>query len=288
VVDFQGGIVLKRGVLSRLAPSLALFLALAVQFFVPQNAASAAATLAWRKVGEAPHDASAFTQGLLLRGSRLYESIGLYGRSELRLIDPATGKVQRRRAVDSRLFAEGLALYKDVLYQLTWQEGKVLLYDADTLASKGELPLAGEGWGLTASQDELIRSDGSSTLYFHDPATFKVTRTVTVGDGGSPVSQLNELEYAAGMVLANIWHSDKIAVISPADGRVLAWLDMAAIRPASCPPGSEKVLNGIAYDPATGRLLLTGKFWPSLFVIEVDWGGLAHAPRRASAPKEVK
>jgi len=252
------------------------------------SAASGAPELSWRKVGESPHDETAFTQGLILLGGKLFESTGRYGRSDLRQIDPATGTVMRRQALSPRLFGEGLAERGGVLYQLTWKENTVLLYNAATLARVGELPQGGEGWGLTSDGRELIRSDGSNRLYFHNPSTFKATRTVEVTDNGTPVAELNALAYVRGLILANIWYSDRIAVISPADGKVLAWLDMSAIRPETCPPASEKVLNGIAFDPGSGRLYLTGKLWPRLFAIEVDWRGLPPEARQNTTSKDAQ
>jgi glutamine cyclotransferase len=268
-------------------PPLALVLALAA-VFPGTGQAGGTPELSWRQVGSAPHDEAAFTQGLLLLGGKLYESTGLYGRSELRQTDPATGAVLRRQALPARLFGEGLAECGGALYQLTWRENTVLRYSAASLARTGEMRQGGEGWGLASDGRELIRSDGSDRLYFHDPATFKPIRSVAVADNGAPVVNLNALAYVRGLILANVWYSDRIAVISPADGKVLAWLDMSALRPATCPPGSEKVLNGIAFDPASGRLYLTGKLWPRLFAIEVDWRGLPPEARRDAASKDAQ
>jgi len=261
-------------------------LTLSALFPAARGTASAAPELAWRKTGETPHDETAFTQGLVLLEGKLFESTGLYGRSELRQTDPATGAVLRRLTLGPRQFGEGLAEHGGLLYQLTWKENKVLLYNAATLARRGELPLGGEGWGLASDGARLIRSDGTNRLYFHDPSTFATTGSIDVADNGAPVGALNALAFVRGMILANIWYSDRIAVISPADGTVLAWLDMSALRPASCPPGSEKVLNGIAFEPRSGRLYLTGKLWPRLFAVEIDWRGLRPDAGPNAAPKD--
>ncbi|MBF0480804.1 MAG: glutaminyl-peptide cyclotransferase [Desulfovibrionaceae bacterium] len=288
VIEFRRFFLSKPRPLSRLLPPLALFLTLTALFPAAGRAASGAPELSWRKAGEAPHDETAFTQGLLLLDGKLYESTGLYGHSELRRIDPATGAALERQVLPARLFGEGLAASGGVLYQLTWKENTVRKYSAATLAPLGELPQGGEGWGLAFDGRDFIRSDGSNRLYFHSPATFAPVRTIEVTDNGAPVDRLNALAFVRGMILANIWYSDKIAVISPAGGKVLGWLDMTALRPASCPPGSEKVFNGIAYDPGSGWLYLTGKLWPRLFVVEVDWRGLASPDRPNPALKDAQ
>ena len=216
-----------------------------------------------------PHDPSAFTQGLLYRDGVFYESTGLYGRSSLRRVDPATGRVLARRELPRELFGEGLALIGGSLYQLTWREGRVLVADPADLSPRGELALPTEGWGACALDGRLVVSDGSEQLFFYDPKTMAALGAVTVTDDGRPVSRLNELETVAGRIWANVWGDNRIAVIDPATGRVAAWVDCSGLRPGTVAVDFENVLNGIAHDPATGRVWVTGKRWPELYEIAV-------------------
>jgi glutaminyl-peptide cyclotransferase len=214
-----------------------------------------------------PHDKDAFTQGLVFRDGALFESTGLNGRSSLRRVDLATGRVARRISVDRRYFAEGLASWGPNLVQLTWETGIAFVYDRATFALLRTFTYQGEGWGLSDDGRYLVMSDGSSTLRFLDPATFAVTRRVTVLDGARPIDHLNELEVVEGLIFANVWLTDRIAVIDPADGRVVGWLDLKGLAPAGVT--SDAVLNGIAYDAAGKRLFVTGKLWPKLYEIRV-------------------
>jgi len=223
----------------------------------------------YRIVHTYPHDPRAFTQGLLYKDGYLYESTGLNGRSSLRMVDLATGRVLQSAAVPSQYFAEGLASWGSTLIQLTWQAHVAFVYDRFSFRLLRTLHFDGEGWGLTEDGRHLILSDGSATLKFLDPATLHVVRQIQVTDHGSPVTQLNELEYVRGEIYANVWHSDRIARISPATGRVLGWIDLTGILPESQRTDPEAVLNGIAYDPAHDRLFVTGKLWPELFEIKV-------------------
>lgn len=216
-----------------------------------------------------PHDPSAFTQGLFYRDGVFYESTGLYGRSSLRRVDPATGRVLAGRELPRELFGEGLAQIGDVLYQLTWREGRVLLASPADLSPRGELPLPTEGWGACALDGKLVVSDGSDKLVFYDPKTMAALGSVAVTDDGRPVSRLNELETVAGRIWANVWGDNRIAVIDPATGRVAAWVDCSGLRPGTVAVDFENVLNGIAHDPATGRVWVTGKRWPEIYEIAV-------------------
>lgn len=224
-------------------------------------------------VGRVPHDAAAFTQGLVFSAGRLYESTGLYGSSTLRELDPRTGRVLRRRALSPRLFGEGLAAVGPRLVQLTWKEGVAEVWDARRLRRERRFRYAGEGWGLCYDGRRLVQSDGSARLTFRDPATFAVRGGVEVrldrsfvrlGLVAGPVRNLNELECAGGAVYANVWKTDAVLVIDPRDGRVDAVVDASALpRPRLDP--AEDVLNGIAFDPARRAFLLTGKRWPWLY-----------------------
>ena len=220
-----------------------------------------------------PHDAAAFTQGLVYHDGFLYESTGLEGQSTLRQLEIATGKVLRRHELAPHIFAEGLTELKGQLVQLTWQSNVAFVYDLKTLAPTKTFKFAGEGWGLTNGPEGFYLSDGTPQLRVLDLVTFAEKRRVTVTDGGNPVDELNELEFVKGEVWANVWHTDRIARIDPASGRVSAWIDLAGLRPAAARQDAESVLNGIAFDAAGDRLFVTGKRWPSLFEIRVREAG---------------
>jgi glutaminyl-peptide cyclotransferase len=233
-----------------------------------RRAPTSAPVSGYRVVNAYPHDTEAYTQGLIYRGGFLYESTGQNGRSTLRKVTLETGAVVQQRRVDSAHFAEGLAEWKGRLYQLTWQSNVAFVYDMATFAPVKTLEYPGEGWGLTAGPDSLILSDGTADLRFLDPGTFKELRRVTVRDGGRPVDQLNELEFVRGEIWANVWHTDRIARIEPKTGRVVGWIDLSGLM-GMYRLDPEAVLNGIAYDPASQRLFVTGKLWPRLFEIQV-------------------
>ena len=215
-----------------------------------------------------PHDREAFTQGLLYRDGVLYESTGLNGRSSLRKVQLETGKVLQQISVDARYFAEGLVDWGARLVQLTWNTNVGFVYDLGSLKQQQTFSYTGEGWGLARDEKRLIMSDGTSTLRFLDPQTFKVTGQVPVTDGNTAVRDINELEVIDGQVYANVWLTDRIAIIAPDTGRVTAWLDLSGIR-GPVRSGSDDVLNGIAYDAARDRLFVTGKLWSRLFEIRI-------------------
>lgn len=216
-----------------------------------------------------PHDPNSYTQGLVYRDGKLYEGTGLHGQSSLREVELETGAVLRRHALERQYFGEGIALFKGRLYQLTWRSHVGFIYDAATFQQVGRFNYPIEGWGLTDNGTSLIMSDGTSTLRFLDPATLAVQRTVTVTDAGREISLLNELEYVKGEVYANVFMSDQIARIDPATGRVTGWINLSGLLAPEDQTGDENVLNGIAYDAARDRLLVTGKRWPRLFHIRL-------------------
>ncbi|MGC9514261.1 glutaminyl-peptide cyclotransferase [Methanocrinis sp.] len=222
----------------------------------------------YRVVAAYPHDQGAFTQGLAYRDGLLYEGTGLYGRSTLRETRFETGEVTRSRSLPPRLFGEGIALWGDQIFQLTWRSGICLVWDLDDLKIAKTFVYPTEGWGITSDGRNLIMSDGSSELRFLDPETFRVTRTVEVLAEGQPLKRLNELEYVEGFVYANVWETDEIAIISPETGDVVGWIDLSGLLTEEVREGAD-VLNGIAYDPKNGRLLVTGKLWSKIFEIEV-------------------
>jgi glutamine cyclotransferase len=231
--------------------------------------AFAGAADSYRIVHTYPHDPGAFTQGLLFADGHLYESTGLEGRSSLRMVDLDSGRILQSVPVPSQYFAEGLAAWGSTLIQLTWQSHVAFVYDRFSFRLLRTLPFQGEGWGLTQDGKHLILSDGSANLKFLDPATLQVVRRIQVTDRGAPVTQLNELEFIHGEIYSNVWHSDRIARISPETGKVLGWIDLAGILPPGRRTDGEAVLNGIAYDPTHDRLFVTGKLWPELFEIKI-------------------
>lgn len=211
-----------------------------------------------------PHDPGAFTQGLVLAGNRLFESTGLEGRSSLREVDLSSGRVLRKLDVPAPVFAEGLALVGSRLFQITWKHETVYTYDRDTFKPGPTYPYSGEGWGLCHNGTELVMSDGSATLRFRGPETFRTMREVVVREGGQPVEQLNELECVGAHVYANVWMTDRIVRVDPKTGAVTASIDASGLlQPAE--RFATDVLNGIAHDPTTDTFLITGKLWPKLF-----------------------
>jgi glutamine cyclotransferase len=219
-----------------------------------------------------PHDASAFTQGLVASGTTLHESTGLYGASTLRRVDLATGVVQKKVSLEPIYFGEGITILGNRIFQLTWKGGMGFVYNIDTFAVEKSFTYKGEGWGLSNDGTHLILSDGSATLRFLDPDTFAVDSTLGVTDGGTNVTSLNELEWVRGEIYANVWHSTRIARIDPETGEVLGWIECSTLaqeaESAASSWSSENVLNGIAYDADAGRLFVTGKRWPLLFEIQ--------------------
>lgn len=211
-----------------------------------------------------PHDPSAFTQGLVYHGGKLYESTGIYGRSSIRIVD-TSGVVLQSRSVPG--FAEGCAFLNEKLYQLTWKEQVCFVYD-ESLRVTGEFSYGGEGWGLTSDPSGLIMSNGSDTLYFRD-SQMRIVKRASVKKDGVPVKNLNELEYVNGKVYANVWFSDFVFEISPSDGTVLRIVDCSDLVAVEKPGSEENVLNGIAFVQSSGLFYITGKNWKNLFLVKI-------------------
>ncbi len=223
--------------------------------------------LGYEVVRSYPHDPQAFTQGLIYRDGVLYESTGLNGRSSLRRVRLDTGEVLQQKRVDTRYFAEGMTDWGTTLIQLTYTTNVAFVYNRSTFALEDTFTYTGEGWGLTQDGRRLIMSDGTAALRFLDPVTRRESGRVTVTADGRPVEHLNELEFIKGEVWANVWLTNRVAIIDPATGRVRAWLDLAGLLPPAST--AHDVLNGIAYDAAGDRVFVTGKLWPRLFQIRV-------------------
>jgi glutamine cyclotransferase len=219
-------------------------------------------------LGQRPHDAAAFTRGLLFADGAFLESTGMYGESSLRRVDPATGGVLKNVSLPANVFGEGLARLHGELFQLTWREHRCFVYDEVTLEKRRELTYEGEGWGLTSDGEAtIILSDGSAALRFLDPASFRVVRTLAVHDGGRPLERLNELDWVRGEILANVWETATIVRIDPRSGDVVGHLDLSGLPEPTHPDDPDAVLNGIAYDIAGDRLFVTGKRWHTVFEI---------------------
>ncbi|MCG3208443.1 MAG: hypothetical protein FOGNACKC_02048 [Anaerolineae bacterium] len=216
-----------------------------------------------------PHDRNGFTQGLIYLDGIFYEGTGLTGRSTLRKVDVETGSVLQMINLPAELFGEGITVLGNRLYQLTWKAGRGFVYNKDTFEIIQEFSYPTEGWGITHDGRRLIMSDGSDTLYFWDPDTLQEIGRVHVFDQRGPVVRLNELEYINGEVFANVWQTSTIARINPETGQVTGWILLDGLLTPADLTEPVDVLNGIAYDAATDRLFITGKFWPKVFEIKL-------------------
>lgn len=223
----------------------------------------------YRVVNIYPHDAKAFTQGLAFDNGFLYEGTGLHGQSTLRKVELKTGRVIKRFQLPSRFFGEGITVLGEHIIQTTWRSNVAFVYDKRSFELRQTFVYPTEAWGLTHNGRHLILSDGTATLRYLDPRTFREVDRVEVYDGENPVLHLNELEFVRGEILANVWKTDRIARIAPESGRVTAWIDLSGILKAADHSDAVDVLNGIAYDPKNDRLFVTGKLWPRLFEIEI-------------------
>ena len=226
--------------------------------------------IGYRIVATYPHDRQAYTQGLVYAGGVLYESTGLYGRSSVRRVDLKSGRPLAIQPLAPHYFGEGLTALGDRLIQLTWQSGTGFVYARASLRAIAQFRYTTQGWGLTHDSKHLIMSDGSDSLYFLDAQRFTEVRRIRVHDPRGPVQYLNELEYIGGSIFANVWQSPRILRIDPQSGRVTGFIDLSELVHRMSREPSTDVLNGIAYIPGSGRLLVTGKRWPSLYAIELE------------------
>ncbi|MES2393459.1 MAG: glutaminyl-peptide cyclotransferase [Acidobacteriota bacterium] len=220
-------------------------------------------------VARFPHSTSSYTEGFFYLDGLFYEGTGMSGRSSLLAIDPATGQVRQRHDLPAQYFGEGIVDVGPDIYEWTWQSHTGFVLSRFSFQPTRQFTYTGEGWGMTRTATQLITSDGTATLRFRDPKTFKDQRHILVTDQGRPVDLLNELEYIHGEIYANVWHTNRIARISPKNGHVLRWLDLTGLLPTSQMVDAESVLNGIAYDVQHDRLFVTGKQWPAVFQIKI-------------------
>ena len=237
-------------------------------FVSSQPAGASLPVFTYTLVRSYPHDAAAFTQGLQYLDGFLYEGTGNHGESSIRKVRLETGEVLQKRDLPQQYFGEGIVVRKDELLQLTYKTEIGFVYDRLTFAPKRTFKYQGEGWGLTDNGQHLIMSDCSDRLRLLDPATLKELRRIAVTAAGTPVNNLNELEWVKGEVFANIWQTDYIARIDPATGRVTGWIDLRGLL-SPRERAKTDVLNGIAYDAAGDRLFVTGKWWPRVFEIKL-------------------
>ncbi len=229
--------------------------------------------LSYTILAQHPKDTGAYTQGLELHNGKLYESTGDFENSSLRITDWKTGKVEKKHMMGSdKIFGEGITIFKNKIYQLTWMSNVVYVYDINNITKPIEtLKWPKEGWGITNNGSELIISDGSDNLYFTDPAGLTIKRTIKVLSNKGPITALNELEYIDGYIFANVYEQNYIVKIDPKTGYIVAVIILEnLLQRNEYVPGRTNVLNGIAYDSATKTMLITGKRWPKLFEIKLN------------------
>jgi glutaminyl-peptide cyclotransferase len=237
-------------------------------FAAALTALAATPEYTYRIVHVYPHNRESFTEGLEYRAGFLYESTGLEGHSTLSKVKLETGQAVEQIHLDPRLFGEGITIFNQKIFQLTYRTQIGFVYDQGSFARQRMFNYQGEGWSLTNDGTHIYMDDGTAQIRVWDPATLRELRRITVHDGARPIDNVNELEWVHGELYANIWQTEKIARISPADGRVLGWIDMTGILPPADREGVD-VMNGIAYDRFGDRLFVTGKLWPKLFEIKV-------------------
>lgn len=251
------------------------YIALTLLLCLLGTAAAAAPSLSYSVIARYAHPEAPFTQGLELDGDTVYESSGLYFRSYIARWHLGDQQFFEKTDLSPAIFAEGLTVFGNRVYVLSWKEQKATVFDKATLKKTAEFGYAGEGWGLTHNQQALIMSDGSDRLRFLDPNDFHGLKNIAVSEDGKPVTQLNELEWIPASaqhparILANIWQTDSIVVIDPETGAVTARLDLSKLYPKGQRSAHSDVLNGIALDPRDNTLLITGKFWPTVFRVQL-------------------
>lgn len=224
-------------------------------------------TIKAKVLAKFPHDANDFCQGLVVEGNTILEGTGRYGSSLLKEYDLTSGKVSQQVSLHANYFGEGITALGDKVYQLTWKERMCVVYDRKTFKYLGQMNYAGEGWGLTNDGKHLFMSNGTSMIQVIDPTNFKQVRKFRVTYGRKQEDKLNELEFVGDELWACIWYEDRIARIDPQNGKIKGYLDCSSLFPQNQRPDREYVLNGIAFDPTSKRLFITGKLWSNIFEI---------------------
>lgn len=218
-----------------------------------------------------PHDINTFTEGLVIHNGKLYESTGQEGKSWIGIIDIKTGVPDKKIILDKKYFGEGITILNNKIYQLTYKTKIGFIYDLPTFKKTGEFTFANEeGWGLTHNREHIIMSDGTDKLTYLDTVTLKPVKTLAVRDEKGPVTNINELEYVDGVIYANVWETNTIIRIDEKTGQVAGRIDLTpkASEVKMVHPNAD-VLNGIAYHAETKSLLVTGKYWPFIFVLQL-------------------
>lgn len=250
-----------------LAPSLLLLFS--CKNSTTPSAEQQPSTNGYQVINIYPHSQEGFTQGLVYLNNFLYQGNGLYGKSSIQKLELETGAILQQKDLPGRYFGEGITIFGDSLFQLTWKSKTGFIYNAETFDSLGQFAYSTEGWGLTHDNHRLIMSDGTSTIHFINPHTMTFTGEITVRDQNEQVTNLNELEYIKGEIWANVWLTNQIVRINPDNGQVIGWLDLTGILAAGTCSQPVDVLNGIAYDSGNDRIFVTGKNWCKLFEIEL-------------------
>ncbi|MGA0587154.1 glutaminyl-peptide cyclotransferase [Dyella sp. KRB-257] len=252
-------------------PALPAFVAvLMIALSLPACASRAAVPVyGYRVVHNYPHDTAAYTEGLFYRDGYLYESTGNVGESSIRKVDLATGRVLQQRELPPPDYGEGIVAWRDTLVELTWQSHKGYTYELDSFRPTGSFRYPGEGWALTADDRHIYMSDGTPIIRVLDPQTLSQVSAIFVTADGTPVQNLNELEWVQGQLYANVWLTSRIARIDPASGHVVGWIDLTGLgpKPEETADPANDVLNGIAWDAKGQRLFVTGKRWPKVYEI---------------------
>jgi glutamine cyclotransferase len=252
-----------------LIPAFLTVLTVVLVLFIVNSNPPAVKVYTYKVLNTFPHDPNAFTQGLVWENGFLYEGTGLPGHSSLRKVELETGKVLQRIELPDEYFGEGITIFENKIIQLTYLSKVGFVYNKDTFELLRQFNYPTEGWGITHNGKNLIMSDGTPTLYFWDPETFEKISSIDVYENDTLLWGLNELEFIDGQIYANIWPTDRIAIINPQTGRVTATIDMAGLLNKKNLSQEVDVLNGIAYDPVNRRLFVTGKFWPNLYEIKL-------------------
>jgi glutamine cyclotransferase len=250
-------------------PALLTILVVVLVIYIVNSSASVSQLYGYEIINTFPHDPNAFTQGLVYEDGCLYEGTGLNGHSSIRKVELETGKVIRIYHLDDKYFGEGITIFGNKIFQLTYQSHAGFVYDKNTFEQLRDFSYPTEGWGLTHDSKHLIMSDGTPTLYILDPNSLERIARVAVYYNGSLLKNLNELEYINGKIYANIWQTDNIAIIDPQTGHVINMIDLKGLLKDQDINGPIDVLNGIAYDAKEKRLFVTGKYWPKLFEIKL-------------------